>query len=237
MFSLLESSFIDYPGKICAVIFFPGCNFRCPFCHNPGLAKDDGSCIQNIQDIIKHLEKRKNVLDGVCLTGGEPLLHSENLLHLITAIKSITRKDNTTYLIKLDTNGYFPQKLKKLIDKKLIDYIAMDIKSSPAKYPKATAIDNIDINKINESIKLIRESNIAYEFRTTVVPDFFTEKDAILIGEWLKGSNKYVMQQFSNKQDMLDPVFQTKQPYPKDQLIEYQNLLKPYFENIKVRSI
>jgi len=231
MFGLLESSFVDYPGKICVVVFFPGCKLRCSFCHNPQLVLDEEACTADKEDLLKLLESRGHVLDGVCFSGGEPLLHAADLADLIPEIKS------RGLLVKLDTNGYLPDELAELLHKQLVDYIAMDIKSSPIHYAAATGTPDLDFSRIERSAALIRGCGVDYEFRTTVVPDFFTADDALQVGEWLKGSKKYVLQQFSTRQTLLDPAFQNKQPYPPSKLRKFQRLLTPYFERVDVRGI
>ncbi|MFC1478290.1 anaerobic ribonucleoside-triphosphate reductase activating protein [Candidatus Margulisiibacteriota bacterium] len=237
MFDLLASSFVDYPGKICTVIFFPGCQFRCPFCQNPALVSNRTPASADINSVRTILEKRKHLLDGICITGGEPLLHHKELRELIQAVKEIDRgSDNPPFAVKLDTNGYSPDILEELLKDNVLDYIAMDIKTAPAKYPEAAGLPSLDISLIEHSIELIRSSGIEYEFRTTVVPEFFDAEDALKIGEWLKGSKKYMLQQFSNRQEMLDPAFKNKQPYPSSKLQEFKKTLEPYFEKVEVRG-
>ncbi|MFH1428848.1 MAG: anaerobic ribonucleoside-triphosphate reductase activating protein [Candidatus Margulisiibacteriota bacterium] len=238
MFDLLESSFVDYPGKISAVIFFPGCQFRCPFCQNPDLVLNKAPASSNINVLCTLLKKRAHLLDGVCITGGEPLLRYKELCELIQVVKSIDRgSGNPPFVVKLDTNGYAPDRLENLLKANRLDYIAMDIKTSPAKYPEAAGLPGLDIRLIERSIELIRSSGIDYEFRTTVVPDFFTDEDAKKIGEWLKDSKKYALQQFSNRNNMLDETYKEKQPYPSSKLREFKKILEPFFEKVEVRGI
>src|SRR3989338_1289419 len=190
---LQKTSLVDFPSCLACTVFISTCNFRCGFCYNVDLVDDSNKLKEYTEeDILKFLEKRKNVLDGVCITGGEPALY-DNLRGFISKIKS------RGFKVKLDTNGARPDILKSLIDDGLLDYIAMDIKSSKEKYSKAAGI-KVDIDKIQESINLIRDSGVDYEFRTTVVPDFFSEEDAKSIGEWLKGSKKYALQQFITRE-------------------------------------
>ena len=230
MFGFLESSFVDYPGKICSVIFSSGCKLRCPFCHNPQLVLEQEPCSASQEDILKHLEKRRNVLDAVCISGGEPLLKLEEWIDLLSPIKELG------LLVKLDTNGLLPEQLQYLLQLKIIDYIAMDIKTSTDKYPQASGVPDLDISPFQKSVKLIQDSGLDYEFRTTVVPDFYTEEDAVKIGEWLKGSKRYVLQQFSNRQEMIDPAFENVTPYPPSKLEEFRKILEPYFGEVLVKG-
>ncbi|MDD2890799.1 MAG: anaerobic ribonucleoside-triphosphate reductase activating protein [bacterium] len=181
-------SLIDYPRKMCAVLFTGGCSFHCYFCHNPELVVD----YKKLPDIpgaqiLKFLDGRRGFLDGICITGGEPTLWKE-LPDFMKQVKDMN------FLIKLDTNGTNPEFLTSVIENKLVDYVAMDIKTTPAKYPDVVEIENIDISKIDESIKILLNSTIEYEFRTTVFPEFFSQIDAQEIGHWIKGAKSYILQ-------------------------------------------
>lgn len=223
-----KTSTIDYPDKICTVLFLPGCNFRCGFCQNPDLINNiDNLPTISEDEIFKILEERRNFIDGVCITGGEPLLHKD----ISGFIKKIKDK---RVLVKLDTNGSNPEMLKQLIDKKLIDFIAMDIKSDKKNYQKAAGVP-VDMRKIEKSIELIKNSKIDYEFRSTVVPLFFNEDIILNIGKWLKGSKKFALQQF-RPNITLDPEFKKINPYPPEKLMEFAKLLEPYFEAVEVRG-
>ena len=183
-------SLIDYPGKISAIIFTQGCNFRCPYCHNPELVNP--KLFSDILDedlILSFLRKRVGKLDGVVITGGEPLLQ-HGLIEFIERVKEMG------YLIKLDTNGSYPEILERLLTKNLIDYIAMDIKAPLEKYPNVVQTD-VCAEKIMESITIILNINIDYEFRTTVVKDLLTEDDLICIAKLIRGAKRYVLQKFA----------------------------------------
>jgi pyruvate formate lyase activating enzyme len=162
-------SLVDYPGKVCAIVFTSPCNFKCPFCHNPLLIPVNKD-VKNVDDILNDLSDRSDFIEGVTITGGEPTLQPD-LAEFAAALKSLK------LLVKLDTNGYRPQSIKELLDKKLVDYIAMDIKTSFEKYPAACGT-KVDISKIKESIAVIMSSGIDYEFRTTVVPGLVDREDA-----------------------------------------------------------
>jgi pyruvate formate lyase activating enzyme len=180
------------------------------------------------QDILDYLQKNKKWLDGVCITGGEPTLHTD-LPEFIEKLKQLG------FLIKLDTNGTNPEMLRELIDKKLVDYIAMDIKSSPEKYEQA-AQAKVNMDAIKKSVEMIRASNVEYEFRATVVPKFFDAIDAKAVGEWLKGSKKFCLQQF-RPEKTLDKNFAKEKKYTHEQLHELADIMQQYFEVVEIRGI
>jgi len=226
---LQKLTLIDYPNKVAATVFLFGCNFRCPYCQNPELV--DPEKVNNRQEISEKeffdfLDSKKGLIDGVCITGGEPTIHKE----LSDFIKKIKAKK---FLVKLDTNGSNPEILKKLIDAKLLDFIAMDIKSSPENYNKASGV-KVDLKKIKKSIEIIKNSGIDYEFRITVVSGLVEEKDIEKIGKWLKGTKNFALQQFQNKK-VLDKSFEKIQPYPDEILKEFQKILEKYIEKIELR--
>ncbi|MGC9344788.1 MAG: anaerobic ribonucleoside-triphosphate reductase activating protein, partial [Bacteroidales bacterium] len=188
---LQPTSLIDYPGTICAVVFTQGCNLTCPFCHNPGLIPYQGPDHFPEEEFFAFLEKRKGKLDGISITGGEPLLQPD----LIPFIKRINEMG---FKVKLDTNGTLPKKLKEIINSGLLDFLAMDIKSSLQNYSKAVGGIDIDVEKIKKSVELIRDFQ-KYEFRTTVVPGLVSEQDIKAIGSWLEGIKNFSIQQFKNE--------------------------------------
>lgn len=190
----LKSSLIDYPDTLASVVYSPKCNFNCGFCHNKDLVYDSDEMIHQ-SVVLKHLERRKKILDGVVITGGEPTLQ-QNLKPFIKAIKSLG------YKVKLDTNGYKPKILEALIKEDLIDYVAMDIKNSPSKYQQTVDRTQFDIKAIQHSIKMIKQASIEYEFRTTWIKEYHDYNDIIGIGSLIKDSKRYVLQQyeFSDKQ-------------------------------------
>lgn len=225
----IPNSLIDYPGKICSIVFLPRCNFHCPFCFNPEMVNDSPELKEiNPEEIFNYLESQKNWIDAVCLTGGEPTLH-EGLPELIS---EISKKG---FLVKLDTNGSNPDMLKKLLDEKLVDYVAMDIKAPLEKYEIVTKA-KMNTDSIKRSADLIRDSGVEYEFRTTVVPELFDKKDAIAIGKWLKGSKKYFLQQF-RPDKTLNKNFQNGKQYKPEELKKLAEMMKPYFERVEVRGI
>jgi len=187
---LQKLTVLDYPGKVAATIFTKGCNLRCPFCHNKDLVVglDQTGFIEET-DLFTFLEKRQKILDGVCITGGEPLMHPE-IGSLIRKIKALG------YAVKLDTNGTFPERLSTLIDQDLLDYVAMDIKSSPAHYGEITGCEDLPIDQIEQSIQILLQNRVAYEFRTTMIKEYHSLEDFIEIAEWIKGAQAYYLQGF-----------------------------------------
>lgn len=225
-----KTSLIDYPGKVSAVIFTSGCNMRCPFCQNPDLVLDSKEFPElDEKKIMEFLKGRKNWISGVVLTGGETLIYPD-IIELIEKIKGIGLE------IKLDTNGLNPTLLKKIIESKLVNYIAMDIKSDKEHYPQASGLANIDIRKIEESVDLIRASSIDYEFRSTVVPDFFNEEIIRHVGEWLQGSKRYFLQQFRSTTPLLDKSFEGKTPYDEKVLNVFREIMKEYVSEVEIRN-
>lgn len=223
-----KTSMIDYPGKISTILFVGNCNMRCPFCQNPDLILNFESLpTLDENEILNFLKKRKKWIDGVCITGGEPLIYSD-IPELLKKIK------NLGFLIKLDTNGLNPNLLKKIIDEKLVDYIAMDIKSDKEHYFKAAGV-KVDMEKINKSIGLIKNSGVDYEFRSTIVPDFFNEEIIENIGEWLKQIRKFVLQQFRSTLPLLDKSFEEKKPYKKDVFEKFKRILEKYAKEVEIR--
>ena len=188
---------LDYPGLMACTVFTGGCNFRCPFCHNASLVTEpDENEPFTEQEILDYLEKRKNTLEAVCITGGEPLLEKE-LPIFLEKIKA------TGKLVKLDTNGYLSKRLKDILNAGLVDYVAMDIKNSPEKYPLTAGLEGMSVDPIYESIDAIMNAGIDYEFRTTVVKELHSEEDFEKISEMIKGCKKYYIQSFTDSGNIL----------------------------------
>jgi len=222
-------SLIEYPGKISAVVFLGKCDFRCHFCYNIDLVKNYKKLPEIPEKkILNFLSKRKGLIDGVAITGGEPTIH-KGLPAFMKKIKDLG------FLVMLETNGSNPGMLKKLIDNKLVNYIAMDIKTFLKKYDRVAGI-KVNKRKIQESIDIIRNSGLDYEFRTTVIPKHFKKEDALAIGKWLKGSKRFSLQQFRPDRT-LNGSYQKIKPYPPDKLKEFIKIMKPYFKSVKVRGI
>ncbi|MFH0818859.1 MAG: anaerobic ribonucleoside-triphosphate reductase activating protein [Patescibacteria group bacterium] len=226
---LQKTSLIDYPDKIAAIVFTRGCNFRCGFCHNPELVDPSKYYPEISEDeIIEFLKKRKNVLEAVVITGGEPLIYND-IENFIRKVKDID------YLLKLDTNGTNPDLLQDLINKKLIDYIAMDIKNSLEKYA-LTVNTEVDINNITKSIQIIMLSRLDYEFRSTIMPRLFDKQSFYKIGELIKGAKNYYLQQFRARKT-LDPSFADEFSFGDEEIKEFQEIMQKYVDKCEIRGI
>jgi len=223
-----KTSLLDYPDSISAIIWTVGCNFRCHFCYNRNIVFGDVDLFPE-EEVLSFLEKRKGLLEGLVITGGEPLLQ-EDIVDFVDKVKKLG------YLIKIDTNGSYPEKLKELIDKKLVNYVAMDVKAPKNKYDKLTGVKT-DVEKIEKSIEIIKNSGIDYEFKTTFAPELLTKEDILEIAKWLEGSKRFYLQQFKNDVPLVSPKLQNVAPYPKEKLIETLKEIKPYFEFCDVRGI
>ncbi|SCP99233.1 anaerobic ribonucleoside-triphosphate reductase activating protein [Anaerobium acetethylicum] len=223
-----KTTLLDYPGHLAATIFLGGCNFRCPFCHNSGLVLDPGSePVIPEDEVLSYLKKRRGILEGVCITGGEPSLES-GLADFLRKIKELG------YKIKLDTNGYRPETIEALLAEHLLDHIAMDIKSSPEGYPLASGIKDIDIGRIDRSIFLIMNSGIDYEFRTTVVKELHSAGDMESIGHWLKGCQAYYLQNYKDSESVISPGFHS---CTREELENFRNILLKNMEKVELRGV
>ena len=229
--SFQKFTMVDYPGKIATTVFTMGCNFRCPFCHNPELVIGPQLSVHN-NDIEKiffnFLEKRKGKLEAVCITGGEPTLQSD-LIEFMQKIKE------AGYLVKLDTNGTRPDIIKKAIDENVVDYIAMDIKNSLKKYNETVGGVGVDLDRIKMSVNLIKNSGIDYEFRTTVVPGIHIEKDFNEIAKWLNGSKKYSLQVYRDFK-ILDPKLKKKTIGKTLNLKKIKNKISKNFGEVMIKG-
>lgn len=184
----IKTSLIDYPDTLASVVYLPKCNFSCSFCHNSDLLDDHIPDIEQ-ETVFKHLEKRKNIIDGIVVTGGEPTLHG-GLIPFLEKVKTKGVK------VKLDTNGYKPLVLKKILENDLVDFVAMDIKNTQEKYLDTVSLKNMEFNKILESIELIKNAGIDYEFRTTLMKEYHSKLDISELGKLIDGSKKFVFQQY-----------------------------------------
>lgn len=187
---LQKLTLLDFPGKTACTVFTGGCNFRCPFCHNADLVENpDAYEPIDEETIMALLEKRRHVLEGVCVTGGEPLLQPD-IAAFLGRIKALG------YAVKLDTNGSFPDRLQELISRGLVDYVAMDIKNAPEKYGLTIGWESFDLAPVEKSIALLMRGVVPYEFRTTVVKELHTRQDIAAITRWIAGAEKYFLQAF-----------------------------------------
>jgi len=226
---IIKTTLIDYPGHIATSIFTQGCNFKCPYCHNPDLipAESGEEEYMDLDYFWDFLEDRKDFLDGVAITGGEPTLQND----LIEFIEKIKMKN---FKVKLDTNGSRPDIIKNIINNELIDYIAMDIKSSINKYIDYCDDNNIE-HKIIEAIKIIKNSEINYEFRTTVVPGLHNENDIEEITKIVAGSKNFTIQNFRGERTY-DKDFENKLPFTEKELETFKDILEDKVNNIKIKS-
>lgn len=201
---------------------------RCPFCHNASLVTHiDTDNIISTEEVLDYLKKRQGILEGVCITGGEPLLQPD-IKEFIAEIK------NLGYSVKLDTNGTFPEKLKELVNEGLVDYVAMDIKNSKAKYKETTGISDLDLSKIEESVDFLINGNVDFEFRTTIVNEFHTVDDIQDIVVWLSGAHKYFLQNFVDSGDLIG---QDLSPVTLDTLKEMREKATEIIPNVEIRGI
>lgn len=229
----VKTTLLDYPGQIATTLFTGGCNFRCPYCHNRDLVLKSKSLIPHEEEeIFSFLIKRRNVLTGVCITGGEPTLQPD-LPEFVRRIKELG------YLIKLDTNGSNPQMLHSLIHSGLIDYCAMDIKNAPQKYKITVGLDGdhteFDLTAIEESVQiLVHQQLIPYEFRTTVVKELHSETDLSAIARWIAGSNAYFLQSYTDSTGVLCDGYHA---HPKNTLQEYAALCRKFIPNTSLRGV
>lgn len=226
---LQKLTLIDYPGKVAATVFTVGCNFRCPFCHNPELVliDDFSGGEESEKKFFEFLKKRKNKLDGVCITGGEPTIQPD-ILDFMRKIKK------AGFSVKLDANGTRPDVLKKAYQEKLVDFVAMDIKNCLSNYKK-TCGGNVDLARIKLSVDMIRNSKKPYEFRTTVVPKLHVYKDFERIGRWLKGSDRYVLQAYKDEGKILDKKLKKRTKNAKMDLEKIKKKIEKYFGEIDIR--
>jgi len=243
---LQKLTLIDYPGRLAATVFLAGCNFRCPFCYNREIVLPEEIKKQpkiSEKEFFDFLKERKGLLEGVCLTGGEPTINKD-LPDFIEKIKKLG------YLVKLDTNGTNPVMMKYLIDNKLIDYVAMDIKAPKEKYgetigifnqykPKSPSIEfdflsRKILDNVEESIKILKEGRVDFEFRTTVVPKFHKKEDILQIARWIQGAPKYFLQSF-RPEKTIDPNLEKIKSYSQKRLLEIQKAIAPFFDTCQIR--
>ena len=226
---LQKTTLVDYPGKVAATIFTAGCNFRCPYCHNPELVlpeliKKQPKIAE--KEILDFLKERQKLLEGVCITGGEPTIQPD-LIDFIKKVKDLG------FLVKLDTNGSFPDVLNSLIEGKFIDYVAMDIKAPKQKYELFVKDENI-VENIDKSIELLKQDKVDYEFRTTLAPNILEEQDILAIADWIKFAPRYFLQRFqSNK--VLDEEFKNLQPWSERRIKAVLKKIKSYFSECNIR--
>lgn len=223
-----KMTMLDFPGYVACTVFTPGCNFRCPFCHNSLLVtRMNDNEIYTEDDILAYLKKRQGVIDGICISGGEPLMH-DDIFDLVKKVKELG------FLVKIDTNGSFPDKLKKLIESGNIDYVAMDIKNSPDKYAETIGLSDFDFSPVRKSVELLLQGKVGYEFRTTVVKEFHTPQDMVKIGELIRGADKYFIQHFIESEGNIQ---QGLTPLCKEEMENLRLLVSGFVKNAELRGI
>lgn len=228
---LQKMTLLDYPGKVACTLFLQGCNFRCPFCHNAGLLERDGQAAMTEPELLDFLKKRQGLLEGVCVTGGEPTLQKE-LPQLLKKIKELG------YSVKLDTNGMQPKALKSLVAEGLVDYVAMDIKNSPKNYAQTAGLPQIDLSKIEQSMVFLMNGAVDYEFRTTVVQQLHSEQDFSDMGSWFAALSenkpeKYFLQSFVDRDSVLYGGLSAPESA---RLQRFLSLISPFVHSAKIRG-
>ncbi|MDO5135197.1 MAG: anaerobic ribonucleoside-triphosphate reductase activating protein [Eubacteriales bacterium] len=223
-----KTTLLDYPGKVACTLFLAGCNFRCPFCHNGALVTDpDAQREIPAQEFFSFLEKRRGILDGVCISGGEPTL-SQELPWLIRQIRKMG------FAVKLDTNGSRPDVLRELVSQGLLDKVAMDIKACPEHYGTLCGLRYPDMDRIRESVSFLMSCQVEHEFRTTVVKELHTEQDFIEIGKWLAGAKAYYLQAYKDSEGVLQPGFHS---YSLEELSHFRSILLQTISSVEIRGI
>lgn len=226
---LQKTTLLDFPGHVAATIFLGGCNFRCPFCHNAELLGGDVEAQFSRDEIFKFLKKRQGILEGVCITGGEPTLQPGALEDFIREVRSLG------LLVKLDTNGARPDVVKQLAARGLLDFVAMDIKAAPEHYPQVCGVSGIDLDAIKESVAWLKSGTLSYEFRTTAVKGLHTKEDFRQIGPWIEGCTHYYLQNYAASDLVLQP--DGFDSFSKDELLEFAEIVTPYVGAVALRGI
>ena len=230
---LQKMTLLDFPGKVACTVFLQGCNFRCPFCHNSDLLGNDGPEPISEETLMKFLNKRVGLLDAVSVTGGEPTLQKD-LPELLTKIKALG------YLVKLDTNGNRPEVLKELVEAGLVDYVAMDIKNSPARYGETAGVPKMDLSHVEESIRYLLSGKVDFEFRTTVADELHDPQDFEAIGRWLNALDeahkapKFFIQPYVDRDSVLMAGLHTP---PAEKLQEMKEKIAPYVLCATLRGV
>jgi len=225
---LQKLAMVDYPGKLAATVFTGGCNLRCPFCHNALLVtRLNESPVITEEEVLDFLASRKGFLDGVVLSGGEPLMQPG-------AADFLAKVRELGYATKLDTNGCYPEVLADILDRGLVDYVAMDIKNSREKYAQTVGIPDFDIAPVEKSVQLLKESGVDHEFRTTVVRELHTTEDIHSIGQWISGAPRYYLQQFVDSGNLIAAGLH---PLEKAELLALQAVARDFFSVAEVRGI
>ena len=226
---LQKMTLLDYPGFVACTVFTAGCNFRCPFCHNASLALPERRAERIPTDeVLAFLGKRAGLLDGMVLSGGEPLLQ-EDAEDFLKEVRSLG------YRIKLDTNGSFPEKLEALAEQGLLDYVAMDSKAAPALYGQAAGLHGADFDAVGRSIRFLLKGSVPYEFRTTVVRGLHTEENLLELADYIRGADAYYLQQYRDSGDILRP--EGLSAFSDDEMRALEERLKPVIPGVRLRGV
>ncbi|MDR2043149.1 MAG: anaerobic ribonucleoside-triphosphate reductase activating protein [Clostridium sp.] len=224
---LNKTTLLDYPEHVAAVLFTGGCNFRCPFCHNaPLVLYPERQAPVPEEAVFDLLRKRRGILEGVCVTGGEPTLQ-EDLGSFLEKIKELG------YLVKLDTNGYQPEVLRGLMERRLLDYVAMDVKSSLRHYERAAGVRSLEKPRLEESAEILRGCGLPYEFRTTAVKGIHSAADFEEIGAWLRGSRAYFLQTYRENENVIG---EGGAAFPREELENFAAIMRRHIQNVRIRG-
>ena len=223
---LQKMTLLDYPGRVACTVFFGGCDMRCPFCHNAELLDGSAPPVMDEEELLAFLRKRKGLLDGVAITGGEPLLQKD-----LPALAARIREMG--YPVKLDTNGNHPERLRGMIDDGLVQYVAMDIKNSPDRYAETAGLPAMDLGPVRESVALLLEGRTDYEFRTTTVAELHDDRSFEQIGPWIRGARRYFLQKFTDRDTV---PFEGLHAPTEEQMRRWADILRPYAESVQLRG-
>ena len=224
---LQKLTLLDFPGHVACTVFTAGCNLRCPFCHNSELVLPERKpALMDAESFFSFLKKRQGILEGVCVTGGEPLLQKD-IVPFLRRIKGLG------FAVKLDTNGCFPNLLRSLVEEGLVDFVAMDIKNSPARYGQTAGIPHMDLTPIQESVAFLLSGAVDYEFRTTVAAQFHDEDSFRDIARWIAGAKRYALQEFKDSGDILTGGLTPCSP---EQMQVFLSILKPHIPGAFLRG-
>ena len=224
---LQKMTLLDYPGHVACTVFLGGCDLRCPFCHNYELIDGSAEPIMDEQELLDFLKKRQGLLDGVAITGGEPCLRPD-LIDLIKEIRALG------YPVKLDTNGLHPDVLRTLVEERLVDYVAMDIKNSPEHYAATSGVEAVDLGRIRESISILMEGPVDYEFRTTVIDQLHSAQDMEGIGALIQGARRFFLQAFTDRDSVPFAGFSAPSA---DKMRIYADIVGKYVQEITIRGV
>ena len=223
-----KMTLLDFPGQVAATVFTGGCNLRCPFCHNALLVTELNETEEYSEDfIISYLEKRRGVLDGLAITGGEPLIQKDIRVF-------IERVRHLGYKVKLDTNGCYPDKLKDLVARNLVDYVAVDVKNSKERYAETVGVPGFSLEPVEETVSFLKKGLVPYEFRTTVVDEFHTLEDILKIGEWIDGSDAWFLQNFVDSGNLIGENLHAA---PRELLFEMREEGRKYVRKCELRGV